>query len=377
LTTSALRADERIVNYLKGLTYLDDRLSAFLVPFDLEGGLIVLAPSQREVADSILRQLRQVGELGRLPVIQLLGADSVAKQLVAHGLAGALSYRVCRLGIEQLPAAASDLETLARLWVRETRLLPLALYLDAEELDPSSERAGTLARFLARTDGVCLLGVREVLPRLGRQSLVVDVAKPTAEEQERVWKESLGAAAPAAAALSAQFNLNVPTIQRLAKAASAEAAGADAEGVKQRVWDVCCASERPRLDALAERLTPTVSWDDLVLPEAEMNVLRQVADQVGQRNRVYQSWGFGRKMNRGFGISALFAGPSGAGKTMAAEVIAAGLRLSLYRIDLSAVVNKYIGETEKNLRGCSMRPRTRARSCSSMRPTPSSASAAR
>jgi SpoVK/Ycf46/Vps4 family AAA+-type ATPase len=71
---------------------------------------------------------------------------------------------------------------------------------------------------------------------------------------------------------------------------------------------------------------------------------------VAQRNTVYQTWGFARKMNRGFGISALFAGASGTGKTMAAEVIAAGLRLSLYRIDLSAVVNKYIGETEKNLR---------------------------
>src|SRR5204862_5706096 len=93
-----------------------------------------------------------------------------------------------------------------------------------------------------------------------------------------------------------------------------------------------------------------MTWDDLVLPKAETDLLRQISAQVGQRNKVYQEWGFDRKMNRGFGISALFAGDSGTGKTMAAEVIANELRLNLYRIDLSQVVNKYIGETEKNLR---------------------------
>src|SRR6202011_4300187 len=74
----------------------------------------------------------------------------------------------------------------------------------------------------------------------------------------------------------------------------------------------------------------------------------QIASQVAQRGTVYGRWGFGRTMNRGFGISALFAGDSGTGKTMAAEVIANDLRLNLYRIDLSAVVSKYIGETKKN-----------------------------
>jgi len=79
-------------------------------------------------------------------------------------------------------------------------------------------------------------------------------------------------------------------------------------------------------------------------------LLHQITDQVAQRNRVYEDWGFRERMNRGLGINALFAGESGTGKTMAAEVIANALELDLYRIDLSAVVSKYIGETEKNLR---------------------------
>jgi SpoVK/Ycf46/Vps4 family AAA+-type ATPase len=81
-----------------------------------------------------------------------------------------------------------------------------------------------------------------------------------------------------------------------------------------------------------------------------MNLMRQIASQIRDRHKVYDEWGFARTMNRGFGISALFSGESGTGKTMAAEVIANDLQLNLYRIDLSAVVSKYIGETEKNLR---------------------------
>ena len=81
--------------------------------------------------------------------------------------------------------------------------------------------------------------------------------------------------------------------------------------------------------------------------------MRQIADQVGQRSTVYETWGFSRKMSRGLGISVLFAGESGTGKTMAAEVLANHLRLNLYRIDLSAVASKYVGETAKNLRSAS------------------------
>jgi SpoVK/Ycf46/Vps4 family AAA+-type ATPase len=113
---------------------------------------------------------------------------------------------------------------------------------------------------------------------------------------------------------------------------------------------MCLASTRPRLEALAQRLDPKATWDDLVLPAETMSLLRQIAAQVRRRGTVYDDWGFRARMNRGLGISALFTGESGCGKTMAAEVIANDLRLNLYRIDLSAVVSKYIGETEKNLR---------------------------
>jgi SpoVK/Ycf46/Vps4 family AAA+-type ATPase len=122
------------------------------------------------------------------------------------------------------------------------------------------------------------------------------------------------------------------------------------EGDPARAWQACRARTRPRLDALAERLEPGVGWDDIVLPAEARALLEQIAAQVAHRTTVYENWGFGERITRGLGLSVLFAGPSGTGKTMAAEVVAKHLNLDLYRIDLSAVVDKYIGETEKNLR---------------------------
>src|SRR5262249_32998105 len=91
-------------------------------------------------------------------------------------------------------------------------------------------------------------------------------------------------------------------------------------------------------------------WGDIVLTEDTLSQLREMAAQVARRAQVYELWGFARKIQRGRGIGALFSGPSGVGKTMAAEVLARELDLDLYRIDLAGVVSKYIGETEKNLR---------------------------
>jgi SpoVK/Ycf46/Vps4 family AAA+-type ATPase len=180
--------------------------------------------------------------------------------------------------------------------------------------------------------------------------LALEVGKPTAAEQQAAWAQMLGPQdKDGSTLLAAQFSLNLSTIQQLAEAARCEQAD-ERDGLAERVWRLCCVTERPRLDALAQRLEPKATWGDLVLPATETALLRQVCAQVRQRARVYGEMGFDRKMNRGFGISTLFAGDSGTGKTMAAEVLANELRLNLYRIDLSGVVSKYIGETEKNLR---------------------------
>ncbi|MDJ0662506.1 MAG: ATP-binding protein [Crocosphaera sp.] len=353
LIASALRADERIVNYLKGLNYPDDRLESFLIPLEVGSLPTELPPSQQTTVEAIVRCLQGTAQNQRPPVIQLLGTDSLSKQLVATQASAALGLNLYRLPVGHLPQQASELETLARLWQRESILLPIALYLDAQESEgksPAEGQAPPLARFLARNTGLCFLSTRESRSHLGRPTIAFDIAKPTTAEQKAVWAEALGAAAPESPTrLAGQFNLNLPEIWEIAENSLAEGEGVG-EKLPTRLWDACLRRTCPHLDTLAQRLEVKATWEDIVLPEKETNLLRQIAAQVKQRSQVYQHWGFDRKMNRGFGINALFAGDSGTGKTMAAEVIANDLHLNLYRIDLSAVVSKYIGETEKNLR---------------------------
>ncbi|MGH9848972.1 MAG: ATP-binding protein [Blastocatellia bacterium] len=368
LTTSALRADERIVNYLKGLNYLDDRLAPLLVPITQSGvgaGVTIpLPPSQQKAVETIARQIELATKTERLPIIQLLGGDASSKQLIAWRAAAALGLHLYRLPSEWLPTHAAELETLARFLSRESILSPVAFYLDAfEGREQSAEPAAggqpsSLNRFLARCEGLFFLDTRDVRQGIGRATIALDINKPAAAEQRQAWEKLLGQFADGIPALLAgQFNLGLAEMEQIARAtlgetapASGPASGEDAGSLSDRLWDACLAVTRPRMDALAQRIEPKADWDDLVLPEAEMKLLRQIAAQVGQRAKVYEEWGFSRKMNRGLGINALFAGESGTGKTMAAEVIANALRLNLYRIDLSAVVSKYIGETEKNLR---------------------------
>jgi ATP-dependent 26S proteasome regulatory subunit len=348
LTTSALRADERIVSYLKGLNYLDDRLTPLVFPVLPADGLTALRASQQTVVDSILVCLQRGAEMQSLPVIQLVGADPVSKQLIASHVASALSLDLFRLPVDLLPAQAGELETLARLWQRESVLLPIALYLDTVEVDRPHEASGpVLDRFLARSTGIVFLDSREARPCPTRAAQIYDVAKPTSQEQRMAWSDQLGTTSNGLAGkLAEQFDLNLGTIHRISQSVRL---GNDDRDDSTRVWDACLAHTRPRLNMLAQRLDPKATWDDLVLPESEIRLLKQITAQAGQRAKVYDQWGFRRRMSRGLGITALFAGPSGTGKTMAAEVLASGLRLNLYRIDLSAVVSKYIGETEKNL----------------------------
>jgi len=352
LSTSALRADERIVNYLKGLNYLDDRLAPLFALPDPEGPAAETPPSQRSAIDTILARLQQTAFGQSLPVIQLLGSHGPSKQLVARQVATTLGLHLYRLHSHLLSSNTGEIESIARLWQRESSLLPLALYLDTQagEDVSSASNAAAVNRFLSRINGVTFLDTRDVWASLSHSTVVVDVSKPTPAEQHAAWTSVLGASASdMPGKLTGQFNLGLSSIREIAARVLAQPATQEAS-VAERLWDACLATTRPRLDAMAQRLDPRATWDDIVLPPPEMKLLQQIADQVGQRSTVYQQWGFEGKMTRGLGISALFAGESGTGKTMAAEVLANHLHMNLYRIDLSAVVSKYIGETEKNLR---------------------------
>ena len=348
LTGAALHADERIVNYLKGLNYLDDRLVPLLDPVGVQPDEAELPPSQQQVVNTIMRHVKGSYGKGRAPIVELLGHDSTSKRLIAGHTALALGVNLHVLDLKTLPTQTGDFETFTRLWQRESLLMPLALYIDSDGAS-DAERA-QLKRFVQRTNGLIFLDEQHADTDVAQNRVVVEVMKPTTTEQQQLWIEALqddpGKESPC---LAEQFSFNQGEISRIAKTVlDGKLKKETRPGVD--LWQSCRAAARVGMEQLAQRIDAKATWDQLVLPSEQQATLRHITQQVNQRNRVYDDWGFRNVMNRGLGISALFAGESGTGKTMAAEVIANELQLDLYRIDLSSVVNKYIGETEKNLR---------------------------
>jgi len=338
LTSAALRIDERILHFVAGLNVLDPRLEPLLRASAHPGWI---ADEHRAIAEEVTGLLKTQ----QCPLIHLCGDDSDGQEDVASFAADEMGRQLLTVRGDELPAVGPDLEMATLLWQREALLLPGALLLQCGTagLTPS-------ARYLAdRTPGAMFIASRETA-RIDRAFVRFDVNKPGPVGQKRLWKRALATAAENANGalddVSEQFRLSAKVIF---STASLLAAG-DGDFQQQHLWNACRSAARPRLEDLAERIVPSAAWDDLVLPELQKQVMHQLAAQVRYRMRVYEDWGFSQKSKRGLGVSALFAGASGTGKTMAADVLARDLGLDLYRIDLSAVVSKYIGETEKNLR---------------------------
>ena len=348
LTASALSLDERILNYLKGFNYLDDRLAPLIDPLMSQQDDGALPPSQQQAVDHIVGCLKATNGMERIPFIELLGHDTASKQLIAVKAANALGLNLHVLDIKMLPSQSGDFETFSRLWQRESVLMPLALYINVNGTGDTEKML--LKRFLERSSGVVFLDLLDAKAESLRNRISVEINKPTPEEQQQLWTEALqDQAQDQPQRLAEQFSFSQNEIKHLAKT-ELDTNSQNPSTLSDDLWQACRIAARAGMEQLATRIAAKAEWEQLVLPPEQKALLRQITDQVAQRNRVYDTWGFREKMNRGLGINALFAGESGTGKTMAAEVIANELQLDLFRIDLSAVVNKYIGETEKNLR---------------------------
>jgi hypothetical protein len=357
LTTSPLRIDERVLHHLAGTPHLDERLVGMIEPVQANHDLV---PSHRALAERITTAWRRTLGTSTLPVAQLCGDEAASKRAIAAAACARMGLNLSAMPAHVVPSGPDELEALLRLWEREVVLGVSALLLDCDELDASdTARVFSVTRLIERANCPLIVASRERQLVPHRPMIALDVRKPTVGEQRDLWNAALAEnyhGTPRlnghVEALISQFSLGAPTIH----AASAEALARTTQeedgdyDLGRIVWDACRVQARPRLDELAQRIEPAAAWEDLVLPEPQLHTLREITAHVRQRVKVYETWGFAAKSSRGLGIGALFSGASGTGKTMAAEVLAGELRLDLYRIDLSQVVSKYIGETEKNLR---------------------------
>jgi ATP-dependent 26S proteasome regulatory subunit len=184
----------------------------------------------------------------------------------------------------------------------------------------------------------------------------VPLPLPDASLRKDAWTHyltSLDAEDPKswAATLSGQFRLSPGQIRDALQNATTRQLmeGSGAKITCADLFAACRRQSNQKLHGMASKITCRSSWEDIVLPDAQLVQLKEICSQVQQRPKVFDEWGFDRKLSYGKGLSVLFSGPPGTGKTLAAEVIANALGLDCYKIDLSGLVSKYIGETEKNL----------------------------
>jgi hypothetical protein len=343
LVQSPLRIDERVLHHLVGLTERELLLEGVIEP--LEGDSEVV-PSQQPLVE----RLADTWSAPSHAVPVLCGGDRLQRRSIAMEAARRLGMALHRLRPTSLPTSAQDVTSLQRLWEREALLLDSVLVLEWPEGEvPELQRAATGLVDMLRCPLVISATEAPALP--GRASIQLPVSPPRAEESLLLWRRHLGAAPGLEGplkAITSQFHLG-PLSIRSACAEALATTGATLP-LDRALWAACRTRSRPRLDDLAQRIEGSASWEDLVLPAPQLQLLRELATQVSHRAQVHDAWGFAERGSRGLGLGALFSGPSGTGKTMAAEVLAAELSLDLYRIDLSQVVSKYIGETEKNLR---------------------------
>jgi hypothetical protein len=290
-----------------------------------------------------------------VPRIAVLhGRPRLDLRLVARAAARELGLEPVCLPAADLPASPAERDLLARLCERETVLTGAAWVI---EVDGASAEAGRWGLDLARRIAApVVLTAPHPLSGTAPPAVSIAVPAPPPADRAALWRERLGPGADRldgwVGRIAAQFDLELAAIDAAASQAAPELAGPDPapDLVGARLWAACRAQARPALADLAQLIEPRAGWDDLVLPAPQERTLREIAAQVRHRSVVVDDWGFGARTSRGLGVAALFAGPSGTGKTLAAEVLAGALALDLYRVDLSQVVSKYIGETEKNLR---------------------------
>ncbi|MEO0078370.1 MAG: ATP-binding protein [candidate division WOR-3 bacterium] len=358
ITTSPLRINERILNYLVGVEHPDEKLAGITDRISQQltaASVQQLVPTHRALAEQAATVWQSSDSHEPLSVVQLCGCDETSRRAIAAAACGLLGIGLMVMPSWAIPPTPTEMDNVLRLCERETLLSNSALLLECDEMEPTdSQRSVAILRFASSMRTGLMISSPVRLRLLQRPTRVMEVQRPTHNEQRQLWvscMEKDGGQEPGlddsyVGRVVAQFDLSPSAIRQV----WAEAVSKQGTVLSVGLWDCCRRHVRPKLDDLAQRIEPTATWNDIVLPARQEMTLRAIAAQVRHRARVYQEWGFVSKGTRGLGISALFAGPSGTGKTMAAEVLANELQLDLYRIDLSQVVSKYIGETEKNLK---------------------------
>jgi DNA polymerase III delta prime subunit len=367
-----LKLDRQIVDLLLGHGGLDPRLAAFarlIEPSEGFDGLQLEADTKRGL-QTLAREARGTRRSLKL---YFRGTGGIGKSAAAEALARELGLKFLHADLRRAHEPAAEFETAFKLLFREAWLKGALPYLDGIDVLRGEPRSASYGRFLTTLSehpGIAVLAGEQAWPPAGwdlANIVCVTFGMPDFAARQECWNDNLAKLGiPTSAceidALAGRFRLTPAQIASAAASARGQALWRAAASAGEREASLSAsppslsdlfagarAQSGRELERLARKLEPKQGWNDIVLPPDQTAQLHEICDQARLRHLIYGAWGFGRKLSTGKGLNVLFAGPPGTGKTMAAEVMATALALDVYKIDLSQVVSKYIGETEKNL----------------------------
>ena len=361
LLAKTVKLDDRVVEYLLDSNTIDRRLasSTRIAEPGTEWSDLAYPPQLTER----LQRLSAVTSADDVPaVIYLQGPYGVGKLATAEVISREKGLQLLVVRLEELIAEdRSNFASLVSFVLREALLQEAAVYWEGFDLLLADDRKMDLmafVRLLSNFQGLTFLAGNTAWEPINSwrqlQFSRVELPTPSFSQTAQLWREALSNRRDAdhlASELANKFQLSGGQINDAVRNAVTRSKWWEAKPrlTQHELAIACRLLSNRKLASLAQRIVPHYRWEDIVLPAECLTQLREICGTVRHRKTVYDDWGFDRKLAMGKGLNILFAGPSGTGKTMAADVIAGELGLELYKIDLSTVVSKYIGETEKNL----------------------------
>ena len=298
--------------------------------------------------------------LDSMPILAFEGQDEDRQELAAMKVAFNCGMPLLRVNLAETggsPAAFSL--SMLRLLIRDACLVEAIPYIQSWErvLDDEGCAPADLLEELDSYMGLLILSSRapwrSARSHSRRPIFAMHFERPSSVERARLWQQTLGEEAALSPEtlrdLSGQFVLTSGQIENAVQIVKNSAFQLDRPFSSEDLFSAARQQSSHHLGQLGQKMEPRYRWEDIILPPQEKDILRDVISNMRYRAQVLEEWGLGKKLTSSQGLAVLFTGEPGTGKTLAAQVIAAELRLDLYRVDLSNVVSKYIGETEKNL----------------------------
>lgn len=361
-----LKVDRRIVDFILGNKDIDVRLKRFTQPRPAACSLaqVLIDPQTKARVYNLARHHVANQAQGQKSVINLYGPYGTGKRQLAQAICRELNYPLLSLDLDLLSLEGANVESNLHLAFREGILSRSIIYLDNVSTVATSEQGKTILKKLSQIIDefgwlVFLAGENDWSPKgCFDDMLFTSIHLPVAEVplRERAWQNVFADESPEientwSGKLAHCFALTPGQIEKAASFAKTRQYmnGQDKKIPLSDFFAGCRNQSNHKLEELSVKVEPNYHWEDIVLPQDKKSLLQEICNQIKHQHLVFSQWGFERKISYGKGLSVLFSGPPGTGKTMASQVIANELGLDLYKIDLSSVVSKYIGETEKNL----------------------------